>query len=85
MYCTYLNGALELDEGMLLRGAARQEAVGSGRKDAKVIVPSLDAGRGSGPQGERRGGRQGDGPEGENVDFAAALSFAASAAFSPGA
>lgn len=45
----YLNGALELDKGVLLRGAARQEAVSRGGRNAKVIIPGLDARRGSGP------------------------------------
>lgn len=35
---TYLNGALELDEGMLLRRASREEAPGRRDAGAEVVV-----------------------------------------------
>jgi len=90
MSIPYLNGALEFDEGVLLRGAARQEAVGKGGRDAKVIVAGLDARRGPRAQGKGGGGGEGDGAEGEDVDFAAAAaasrpSFILAAPFSPSA
>ena len=40
---------------MLLRGAARKEAVGRGGRDAKVVVAGLDMGRGLGGHGMRGG------------------------------
>lgn len=72
----YLDGVLELDEGVLLRRAAREEAVGRGGRDAQVVVAGLDAGRGPRAQGERGRGREGDGGRGEHVqaDVAAAAS-----------